>query len=307
MRPFVLLTAIAMLAFAGSPARGDDPKPPEKPPEKPADKSDRGYLGFTPTAVPLLSAELRAGLRITALQGVVVTEVVENAPAAKAGLKPGDFLLKLAGKDVPDTTEIDPTDNTAQRRFSDAFTKLAEDIKPGVEVELLIKREGEQQTIKAKAIDKAALEQIQKDNKEGAKPKEDEDEAKNLGYLGFEARLVSGLSYKQKKRWKVKAEKGIVAVRVLRDSPAQKAGLANGDVLVKYAGVPVPTAKEIEEAKDPRELVELAFAKLDATLKAGAEVEIVVEREGQPVTLKATAVDRAAIDKIEEASGEGDD
>jgi S1-C subfamily serine protease len=105
----------------------------------------------------------------------------------------------------------------------------------------------------------------------------------------------------------VKAEKGIVAVRVLKDSPAQKAGLANGDVLLKYAGVAVPTAKEIEEAKDPREFVELAFDKLDATLKAGAEVEIVVEREGQPVTLKATAVDKETINKIEEASGEGDD
>ena len=133
---------------------------------------------------------------------------------------------------MPDTTSIDPTDGTANAASRTPSRSSPRTSSRASRWSCLIKREGEEKTIKAKTIDKATLEKIEKDNKEGTgKPKEGEDEAKNLGYLGFEARLVSGLSYKQKKRWKVKAEKGIVAVRVLKDSPAQKAGLANGDVL----------------------------------------------------------------------------
>jgi S1-C subfamily serine protease len=312
MRPFLAFTAV-VLAFGLGSVRAEDtaPKPPAPPGEKPpAEKpAERGVLGFRPVAVPLMAPEARTGLGVTALFGVIVVSVTPNAPADKAGLKMGDMLLKFAGKEMPDTTTIDTADGMAPKRFGDAFMKLAEGIKPGSEVEIVVKRKGTdaELVLKAIAIDKATLEKIEKQNKDGpAKPKEPTPvpEATDRGYVGFDVRPVASLSPKQKKRWRVKAESGVVAVRVLKGSPAQKAGLANGDVLVKFAGVALPTVKELQEAKDARDLVTSTFAKVNAGLKPGIDVEIVVEREGQPVTLTAVAVDRKAMDEIEGESDE---
>src|SRR5438045_2274761 len=47
------------------------------------------------------------------------------------------------------------------------------------------------------------------------------------GYVGFTAMPVVLLTPKQRELWSVKAESGVVAVRVLKGSPAEKAGLHN--------------------------------------------------------------------------------
>lgn len=313
MRALLALTAVTVLAWGGVPARADDPPAPapgEKPPqEKPA---ERGYLGFQPAAIPLLSPEAREGLRVTTLfSGVVVLVVTPNAPAEKAGLQRGDLLLKFAGKDVPDTKAISRTDTNAERHFADDFKKVAEGIKPGDTVEFVVDRRGKEMVIKATAVDRATIEKIDRENKEAGKPKPAEPTPgpapSDRGYIGFEARNVDSLNPKEKKRWKVTAAKGIVALHVVPGSPGEKAGLKNGDVLVKFGGVPLPTAKELEEAKSARDLVQETFAKIAASFKAGKEVEIVVEREGAPVTLKAVAVDGPAMQKLRAAVDDDDD
>jgi serine protease Do len=63
----------------------------------------RGYLGCH---VRELSPELAASLGVSKTGGVVVAEVYDNSPAAKAGLQPGDVILSIAGKAVPDTKAL---------------------------------------------------------------------------------------------------------------------------------------------------------------------------------------------------------
>ena len=63
----------------------------------------RGYLGLYARE---LSPELAAKLGLDKQPGVVVGEVYDNSPAAKAGLKPGDVILTLAGKAVPDSRAL---------------------------------------------------------------------------------------------------------------------------------------------------------------------------------------------------------
>jgi serine protease Do len=63
----------------------------------------RGYLGVH---VRELSPELAAQLGLNKQPGVVVGEVFENTPAAKAGLKSGDVITSLADKAIPDTRTL---------------------------------------------------------------------------------------------------------------------------------------------------------------------------------------------------------
>jgi serine protease Do len=60
----------------------------------------RGYLGLH---VRELSKELAAKLK---QPGVVIGEVFDKSPAAKAGLKVGDVITTFAGKAVPDTKTL---------------------------------------------------------------------------------------------------------------------------------------------------------------------------------------------------------
>jgi S1-C subfamily serine protease len=311
MRAYLALTAVLVFALGRGPAWAEDPPAPgEKPPSEkpPADKpAERGYLGFTPAAIPLLSADALEGMRLTTVFfGVVVLTVTPNAPAEKAGLQRGDLLLKLAGRDMPDTKSIDTTDPSAQKRFADTFKKLTEGIKPGDTVEFVVNRRGKEMVIKAEAVDQATIERINRENKEAENPKPNRPPSgpppADRGYVGFEARPVDTLNRLDRKRWNITAMKGIVALNVVPGSPADQAGLKNGDVLVKYAGTALPTQKEIEDAKNPRELVQDAFLTIAATLKAGALVEVVVERDGAHVTLKAVAVDGPTMEKLRAAA-----
>ncbi len=63
----------------------------------------RGYVGVEPQD---LSAELRETFDIKAPGGVVITGVLQNGPAANAGVKPGDVITAVAGKAVSNVPEM---------------------------------------------------------------------------------------------------------------------------------------------------------------------------------------------------------
>ncbi len=62
----------------------------------------RGWIGVEPNE---LSPELAQTFGVKATEGVIITGVLQGGPAAQAGIRPGDVILKVAGK---------PTDNVSQ-------------------------------------------------------------------------------------------------------------------------------------------------------------------------------------------------
>jgi serine protease DegS len=64
--------------------------------------------------------------------GVKVSGLVPDSPAAKAGIKEGDTLLKIDGKPV-----------ATLQGFSDVLRALA----PGQTVQVVISRDGKEQTV----------------------------------------------------------------------------------------------------------------------------------------------------------------
>jgi serine protease Do len=57
----------------------------------------RGYLGLTPAS---LTPELREGLKLGEVQGVVVADVSTNFPAARAGIQPYDVITRFNGRAI---------------------------------------------------------------------------------------------------------------------------------------------------------------------------------------------------------------
>ena len=82
----------------------------------------RGMLGVS---IQQMTSDLAAGLGLEGVRGVLVTGVTPNGPADKAGIKSGDAILQLDGKDVHESNEF--RNEIAARQ-------------PGTEVNLTISR-----------------------------------------------------------------------------------------------------------------------------------------------------------------------
>jgi serine protease DegQ len=63
----------------------------------------RGWIGVEPQE---LTAELAQHFGIDAQRGVIITGVLQNGPAAQAGIRPGDVIASVAGQPVSDVPSL---------------------------------------------------------------------------------------------------------------------------------------------------------------------------------------------------------
>jgi len=63
----------------------------------------RGWIGVEPVE---LSPELAETFAVKETEGVIITGVLQNGPAFKAGLKPGDVLLAVADQEVKNVSQL---------------------------------------------------------------------------------------------------------------------------------------------------------------------------------------------------------
>ncbi|MBK7279911.1 S1C family serine protease [Candidatus Aalborgicola defluviihabitans] len=64
---------------------------------------NRGWIGVEPSD---LSPELAETFNVKAQQGVIITGVLQNGPAALAGIRPGDVIVKIANQPVADVATL---------------------------------------------------------------------------------------------------------------------------------------------------------------------------------------------------------
>ena len=63
----------------------------------------RGWIGVEPNE---LSPELAETFGVKATRGVIITGVLQDGPAALAGMRPGDVIVRVQGKDVGNVSEL---------------------------------------------------------------------------------------------------------------------------------------------------------------------------------------------------------
>ncbi|AEG91919.1 Candidate serine protease degQ precursor [Ramlibacter tataouinensis TTB310] len=63
----------------------------------------RGWIGVEPAD---LSPELMETFGVKARRGVLITGVLQNGPAAQAGIRPGDVIMEVAGSQIGNVSEL---------------------------------------------------------------------------------------------------------------------------------------------------------------------------------------------------------
>ena len=63
----------------------------------------RGWIGVEPRD---LTPEMAASLRLPISQGVLITGVLQDGPASRGGMRPGDVVVAIAGAEVSNTAQL---------------------------------------------------------------------------------------------------------------------------------------------------------------------------------------------------------
>ncbi len=157
-------------------------------------KVTRGYLGIY---LQELTPELASSLGLEQARGILVSDVMEDSAAEAAGLKQGDVILKLDGKDVRDVG---------------AFRNSISSRPPETTIRLDILRDGKEKTIKAvtRALDEEGGEN-------GGKLSDE--------LLGVE---ISDVTADIAERSGYEVNEGVVVTRVSPDGRGAQAGLRPG-------------------------------------------------------------------------------
>jgi serine protease DegQ len=90
----------------------------------------RGWIGVE---VQDITPELAESFKLPDPKGVLIAGVVRNGPAEKAGIRPGDILREVNGKQVLDSTEM---------------LSVVADAQPGKEADLTLMRNGKSFSVK---------------------------------------------------------------------------------------------------------------------------------------------------------------
>ena len=179
-------------------------------------KVQRGRLGVQ---IDQVNKEVAESLGLSKAQGALVRGVEQGSPAEKAGLEPGDIILKFEGKTIEKSSDL---------------PRMVGNTKPGTRSAIQVWRRG---SLKDMRITVGEFEADKPAKKEPAadKPKES-NAAKVLGLT------ISELTDEQKKELKLRGGVRVDAVA----EPAARAGIQEGDVILALANIETTNVQTLE-------------------------------------------------------------
>ncbi len=198
----------------------------------------RGWLGVHIQAV---TEEIAETLGLKKASGALVANVIKDGPAMKAGIKPGDVILKFNGRIVPEMRKL---------------PRIVADTGVGKNVDVVLWRNGKEKKIKV-SIGKLEEEKETKVTS-ATKAEKEKFAAKSVKELGLS---LSALTPSVRERFKLSDEaKGVVVTEVEEDGVAARKGLRPGDLIVEVSQLEVTKPSQVvgkvkEALKDGRKSV----------------------------------------------------
>jgi membrane-associated protease RseP (regulator of RpoE activity) len=250
-----------------------------------AQGTKEGYLGVN---LQDLDDELRTSYGLPGRDGVLVTSVAAESPAEKAGIQRGDVVLRVAGQAVTSASEV---------------TGRVRAMAPGETAVIALWREGREVTVRARLGERPSRapraprapsgddeddedrvflygwgDEGELDLEDLPKP-EDFERLHGLnvlvggrGRLGVRTQSVDG---QLGEYFQAPGGKGVLVTEVIEDTPAAKAGLATGDLILSVEGKSVSTSLELrnELAKRDEGPVRLEVLRRGARQSLTAQLE----------------------------------
>ncbi len=178
-------------------------------------KVSHGYLGI---GINDVTPDNEKFFDVANANGAVVTEVTPDSPASRAGLHVGDVVTKLNGQEIA-------TASALQMDVSDDV--------PGTHVALEILRDGKPQQVSV------TLGQLG-----GPRPVEAaENDSQNHARLGIAVTNITP-DVRQQLNLPEQVKGGVAVAQVRPASPAEDAGLSNGDVILQVDRQPVESTEQ---------------------------------------------------------------
>ncbi len=189
-----------------------------------------------------LTRELAESFGMKDEHGVLVAELVDNGPAAAAGVKQGDVILEFDGKKLVRSSDLP------------LYASMAG---VGKSVPVTVWRNGERKALSVK------LEAFPEDAVRAKQQGKPTDEGEADGSVGLSVvDLTSGL----RDQLKAKALEGAVVQAIAPGSVASRAGFQQGDVIVNVQGKAITSARDV-----------IAQVK---SVKSGQPIRFQIERQG---------------------------
>ena len=180
----------------------------------------RGWLGVL---IQEVTRELAESFGMENPQGALVAKVLDNSPAAEAGLQVGDVIVEFNGKQVMRSSSLPP---------------LVGRSAVGKDAEVTIIRDRSRKQIKVRIAELPTMTQASFIPEEEDKPQEN-------SALGMS---VSELSKSVQK--KLKIQSGVQVTEVDEQGSARDAGIQEGDVIVMIDNQGVSSVEDFEAITD---------------------------------------------------------
>ncbi|MCL2724992.1 MAG: trypsin-like peptidase domain-containing protein [Polyangiaceae bacterium] len=191
-------------------------------------KTGRVQRAWIGVGVQDLSPELAAALKVDPRVGVLVNSVADNGPAKKANLKPGDIIASVGGKKVIDTREL-------------IRETIAHEVGQTVVLEILRngKRYGTSAVLGAKP-------------EPAVPPLPVQQQGVPQAGLGLNVR---DLTAEQASQVGLTGKTLPVVTTINPGSPADRAGLKPGDIIIEADGISEPNSAQLVKAAEDGQLL----------------------------------------------------
>ncbi|NNF77395.1 MAG: PDZ domain-containing protein, partial [Rhizobiales bacterium] len=170
----------------------------------------RGWLGVV---IQPVTKDIAESLGLEQVSGVIIADVQDGSPASKAGLRSGDTILTLDGKEVESPRDL--------------ARKVAA-IKPGEKPTLELIRDGKPMT------KKVTIAKLPGKKKVASTERLDDEPKVSLASLGLELSSTEG--------------EGVAVVDVDPTGPAAEKGLRPGDHILEVSGIEVEDPQSVASA-----------------------------------------------------------
>jgi serine protease Do len=180
-------------------------------------KVSRGWLGVQ---IQKVTPELAESFNLESERGALVADVVEDSPAARAGVKTGDIILSFNGQEVDGMRKL---------------PRLVAAVPAGTKVKMKVLRRGKLKKLKV------VIAELKDDKMAGGSPVEKGE----LDRLGMAVRQITPEMAAQ---YRLPRDSGVVISRIDPDGLAAEGGLRAGDIILQVNNSDIETLKDFRRA-----------------------------------------------------------